>query len=75
MYWCVMYVATITLTADVIADVGDGGYVPPNSRDICNMDPPDTSARKTPGDNGFRIKFADKHLFKYKPNHDYTGWY
>ncbi|KAI0229500.1 hypothetical protein LSAT2_020079 [Lamellibrachia satsuma] len=31
-----------------------------NSRDVCRRDSPDTSASKTPGDNGFRIKFAGR---------------
>ncbi len=48
--------------------------IPVNTRDVCNRDPAETSASKTPGDNGFRIKVSN-HLQtdKYTPGQVYTG--
>ena len=47
---------------------------PVNSRDICERDPPDTSASQTPGDNGFRIKVSGRtQSDKYTPGQVYTG--
>ena len=47
---------------------------PVNSRDICERDPPQTSASQTPGDNGFRIKVSGRtQSDKYTPGQVYTG--
>ena len=45
-----------------------------NSRDVCQRDPPGTSASSTQGDNGFRIKLSGKtQSDKYTPGQVYTG--
>ena len=44
-----------------------------NTQNVCNRDPPGTSASKTPGDNGFRIKLAGRPQVKYTPRQVYTG--
>ena len=45
-----------------------------NSRNLCNRDFDETSAIKTPGDNGFRIKIAGRPPpEKYTPGQVYTG--
>lgn len=45
-----------------------------SARDVCLREPEDTSASKTPGDNGFRIKIAGRPVAeKYTPGQVYTG--
>ena len=45
-----------------------------NTQDICNRDPPETEASKTPGDNGFRIKIAGRpQPDRYSPGQVYTS--
>lgn len=44
-----------------------------SARDVCLREPEDTSASKTPGDNGFRIKIAGRPVAeKYTPGQVYT---
>ena len=47
-----------------------------NTRDVCNRDPPDTSAVRLAGDNGYRVKIPGLHAENgYTPGQVYTGKY
>ncbi len=80
-----MFITWIILIQDVIfcqivtgpmmkKEMNKEMLIPVNTRDVCNRDPTETSASKTPGDNGFRIKVSN-HLQtdKYTPGQVYTG--
>jgi len=67
----IVSVVCVTFCA-VLLDAADAR----NSRDVCRRDSPDTSASKTPGDNGFRIKFAGRPPpERYTAGQVYTGRY